>query len=84
MSLLLGNPCLGLCFQTAEGREHQEGPQEAGPKDRMLWEDAPLAPGDWSPLQEALGTRLLRPPPVVTWGRTQVDGDVPLVQCHWC
>lgn len=57
MSLLLVNPCLGLCFQKAEGREHQEGPQEAGPKDRMLWEDALLAPGDWSPLQEALGTR---------------------------
>lgn len=54
MSPPLVNPCLGLCFQTAEGREQQEGPQEASPKDGMLWEDAPLAPGDWSPLRRPL------------------------------
>ncbi|EAW74267.1 hCG1652096, isoform CRA_b [Homo sapiens] len=41
-------------YLTAEGREQQEGPQEAGPKDGMLQEDAPLAPGDWSPLRRPL------------------------------
>ncbi|XP_016777927.1 uncharacterized protein LOC130540598 [Pan paniscus] len=41
-------------YLTAEGREQQEGPQEASPKDGMLWEDAPLAPGDWSPLRRPL------------------------------